>query len=203
MVMEVVNTFPTELFIFQNDQIDNDALINFILSIENPPVKRSSTISLLIDFRQTSEFANLFSWFENCLERIKNHMKYDCESFKITNSWVNLYKGNSGMNINLHRHSLSFLSGVYYFTDGAPTFFEDPVLHRTQAQLEILRSDYSPLSFVEAKAGKLCIFPSWLYHGSQPQYDSNDRFILSFNSLPAGKINFNIGTDSKAEINVL
>jgi uncharacterized protein (TIGR02466 family) len=198
--MEVVETFPVEFFVFQNNDIDNNQLISFIQSLENVPAKHSGIISLLHDFRQYKEFDQLFDWFNSCLNQIKECMNYDCETLKITNTWCNVSLANSGMNLGYHRHSLSFFSGVYYLTDGSPTIFEDPVIHRTQAQLEVLRFNYRPEFVVPAQAGKLCIFPSWMFHRSAPHYENNHRYIISFNTLPEGKVNHTLATDSKAEI---
>lgn len=200
--MQTLEIFPVELFVFHNENINNKNLVSFIQSLENIPVKQGSVISLLEDFRKHKEFEELFDWFNLCLQSVKEKMQFDCESLKITNSWCNISKAHSGMGLNYHRHSMSFYSGVYYLTEGAPTIFEDPIIHRTQAQIEVARFNYSPSYTLEAQAGKLCIFPSWMYHRGFPHYSDNDRYIISFNCLPNGKINYNIATDSKAEIEI-
>jgi uncharacterized protein (TIGR02466 family) len=97
---------------------------------------------------------------------------------------------------------MSFFSAVYYVTDGSPTVFEDPVKHRTEAQLEVLRHEYAPHHFVEAVPGKLILFPSWLYHSSTPHFGNEDRYVISFNVMPTGAINYNLATDSVANIEV-
>lgn len=198
--MQILETFPTEFFIFENAIIDNQSLIDKIKEIKKTVDENAGHISLLINLKNYSEFNNLISWFEQCLNDIRQHMKYDCDEFKITNSWANCYLAKSGTSINMHRHSMSFLSGIYYLTDGSPTVFEDPVIHRSQAQLEVLRFDYSPHIPIEAQPGKLCIFPSWMFHSSIPHYGSEDRYIISFNSLPSGHINYTMATDSRADI---
>lgn len=202
MVMKVESTFPTDLFLFENHFINNDHLIEAI-KMSNYDVKHSGVISILKDFRNDSKFLELFKWFDECLEKIRNHMEYDCERFTMTNSWCNLSLANKGMSLNFHKHSLSFLSGVYYLSDGAPTIFEDPVLQRTQAQIEVLRKNYRPIHIVPAEQGKLCIFPSWMYHGTLAHWDSNDRYIISFNAMPEGKINYETANDSRSNIKIL
>jgi len=202
MVMNTRDIFPTQIFTFQNNHIDNQELISNIDSLECPQVKHSGVISILHDAKRDAKFVGLFNWFNDCLEKVKNNLLYDCESFQITNSWINICLPQSGMALNFHRHSLSFYSGIYYFTEGASTVFEDPVLHRTQAQIEVLRSNYQPTFIEPAEPGKLCLFPSWLYHGTQAHWDNHRRVIMSFNTLPSGKINYNTATDSKARITV-
>ena len=97
---------------------------------------------------------------------------------------------------------MSFYSGVYYLTEGASTVFEDPVIHRTQAQIEVLRKDYNPSEYIIPEPGKLVLFPSWVYHLSQIHLGKNSRYIISFNTMPAGKINYNSAADSKANIEI-
>ncbi len=202
MVMRVESAFPTDLFLFDNSSIQHDKLIEAI-KLSNHAVKHSGVISLLQDFRNDYLFLELFTWFNECLEQIRTYMDYDCEKFTITNSWCNISLAGSGMGLNFHKHSLSFLSGVYYLSDGAPTVFEDPVIHRTQAQIEVLRKNYRPIHTVPAQQGRLCIFPSWMYHGTLAHWDNNDRYVISFNAMPDGKINYETATDSKGHIKIL
>jgi len=141
--MKTVSLFPTDLFEFHNTEIDNTALIPLLEDCADQ-VKQSSTLSFIRNIHDNKNFTTLFSWISDCLQQVKESQKYDCDSFEITSSWFNRAMPRSGMNQNYHRHSMSFFSGIYYLTDGAPTVFEDPVIHRTQAQLEVLRDQYAP-----------------------------------------------------------
>ena len=42
---------------------------------------------------------------------------------------------------------------------------------------------------VDAEENKLILFPSWLKHYSGRQLDTYDRWTISFNVFPVGKIN--------------
>lgn len=201
--MEIVNLFPTEIFVFKNSEINNTALISKTERLDHVEIKTSSTLSMLYDLRKEQEFKPLFTWFTECLMQVKEKMEYDCEGFEITNSWFNVALAGHDMYQNYHRHSMSMYSGVYYMTHGSPTVFEDPVIHRTQAQIEVLRNNYNPTYESQAEPGKLVIFPSWMYHRSLPHLGENNRYIISFNSMPYGKINHNLATDSKANIKVI
>ncbi len=201
--MEVLELFPTEFFVFKNKEIDNQYLIEQLSKLNDIQIKKTSTLSMLVDLRKYQEFKELFSWFDQCLNSVKNHMKYDCDSLEITNSWFNVALADYQMYQNVHRHSMSFLSAVYYLSEGSPTVFEDPVIHRTQAQLEVLRFDYHPFYNSDPEPGKLVIFPSWMYHSSLPHYGDKNRYIISFNCLPNGKINHNLATDSKATVRII
>ena len=199
--MKIIPTFPTDLFEFYNTEIDNKKLIPELEKYADT-VKSSETISSMRNLHDKEELHPLFSWINKCIEEVRINQKYDCEGFAITSSWFNRALPKDGMRLHYHRHSMSFLSGVYYVTDGSPTVFEDPVKHRTEAQLEVLRHEYAPHQFVEADPGKLILFPSWLYHSSTPHFGNEDRYVISFNVMPTGAINYNLATDSVANIEV-
>lgn len=200
--MEILNLFPTEIFVFKNANIDNKELVSNLEILDNIEIKKSTTLSLLVDLRNHSKFNELFKWFNDCLEEIRVSMQYDCERIEITNSWCNVALPGYEMFQNYHRHSMSFYSAVYYLTEGSPTEFEDPVYDRKYGQLEVLRHNYTPWDHSLAEPGKLVIFPSWLYHRSMIHRGTEKRYIISFNSLPTGKINYSLATDSKAHIEV-
>jgi uncharacterized protein (TIGR02466 family) len=199
--MNRLELFPTTFYEFKNTDIDNDQLITKLKKYSDK-VKLGHVISSLHVLHNKPEFTELFSWIGSCLESVRVEEKYDCDRFDITNSWFNVSKAESAMAMNYHRHSMSFYSGVYYTTHGAPTVFEDPVIHRTQAQIEVLKHDYRPTHEIFPEPGKLIIFPSWIYHYSWPHTENFDRTIISFNSLPAGEINFNLANDSKVHLEV-
>jgi uncharacterized protein (TIGR02466 family) len=200
--MEILNLFPVEVFVFNNPNIDNYELVGKLERMTTAPVKKNTNISVLADLHKDPDFEPLFDWFRECLEEIRVTMKYDCDKIEIINSWFNVAIGKESMYQNYHRHSMSMYSGVYYATDGAPTLFEDPVTQRAFAQLEVLRHDYNSSITSDAVPGKLIIFPSWLFHSSPTHFGQLDRFIISFNTFPTGKVNHNLATDSKATIQV-
>jgi len=198
--MEVKNLFPVEFFIFKNNTIDNNELISELEQLNNVEIKKTTTISLLVDLRHNEKFKELFFWFEDCLEQIKQSMNYDCEKLTITNSWVNVALPAYNMHQNYHKHSMSFYSAVYYLTEGSATEFEDPVSERSRAQLEVLRNNYQPWETIIPEPGKLVVFPSYVYHRSHVHVGEKSRYVISFNTLPSGKINHMLATDSRAEV---
>ena len=67
----------------------------------------------------------------------------------------------------------------------------------------------SPLVFdksekeVYSEAGEVVIFPGWLRHYSDPHAGKEDRWSMSFNSLPHGAVNAGPQGVPMARINVL
>lgn len=199
--MNVVNLFPVEFFEFKNTSIDNQDIINKLDQLTGL-VKHGSVVSYLKPIHKLKEFKDLFLWFDQCLNEIRVKLEYDCDKFEITNSWFNKALGGRGMHQNYHKHVMSFYSAVYYLTEGSPTVFEDPLTQRMQGQIEVLRSNYQPYEHFIAEPGKLLIFPSWVYHQTQPHMHNFDRYVISFNSLPTGKINSATGGDSQCYISI-
>lgn len=85
-----------------------------------------------------------------------------------------------------HHHPNSVLSGVYYVrvpAGGGNIFFFDP---RPGAQM--LVPPYTQTNALNvgqvtlpATEGSMLIFPSWLWHGVEPNLGTEDRLCLSFN----------------------
>lgn len=186
--MKSIDLFPIEFFEFQNVEISSEQIISNLKNL-NSPIKNSNNLSFTKNIHELPEFSNLFSWIDLCLEDIRISKNYRCDKFQITTSWYNKSDAGRGMHQNYHKHTMSFFSGVYYLTSGSPTIFEDPVYQRVNAQIEVLRHNYIPFESVNAEPGKLIIFPSWMYHQSPPHIEDFDRWIISFNVLPTGRIN--------------
>jgi len=199
--MEISTLFPIEFFSFKNQEIDNQDILSKLKKYTDR-MKHGDISSSLHTLHNKTEFHELFLWINNCIEEIRINQHYDCDRFEISNSWFNITPADSYSGIHYHRHSMSFFSGIYYLTKGAPTVFEDPVMQRAQAQLEVLRLNYSPLEQIFPEPGKLVIFPSWVYHYALPHVENFDRYVISFNVLPTGAINYNIATDSVAYIEI-
>lgn len=199
--MQIDKFFPVEFFTFRNENIDNRDLISKLECVKSP-IRQGTCLSMTADIHNLPEFKELFSWIRTCISEMHQHMAYDCDRIEITSSWFNVSMPDMNHYMNYHRHSMSFYSGVYYLTAGSSTVFEDPVIHRTQAQIEVLRKGHSPVEYIEPEPGKLVLFPSWVYHMSQTHIGKESRYIISFNTLPTGKINHSMADDSKAHIEI-
>lgn len=148
------------------------------------------------DLHKMPMFDSLTRWFSECLTDLHKQKNYDCGGFKITSMWANHYR--PGTQQEAHRHANSYWSAVYYLTGGAPTVFYDPLMQRALGQWDIHTlpiiapdgavDDNGPQVYQsDAKKGKLIIFPSWLVHDTRVA--DIDRYSISFNALPYGKIN--------------
>lgn len=143
---------------------------------------------------QNEHVQRLIAFFADALAEYRNHFKLYCDNLDIPICWFNHAPAGTGFGHPLHRHPMSYLSAVYYLTEGAPTYFEDPCTPRTSDTLDIFQHDLmdKPEGInerVDAEPGKLILFPSWLKHYSGRQLENFDRWTISFNAFPVGRIN--------------
>jgi|TARA_B100000073_G_scaffold279861_1_gene240361 hypothetical protein len=207
-MMKKHGLFPTDIYEFRLDEEDmwmSDKALDFIKTLEmsmyNYPAGVRTSRG---DIHKEEPMLPLIGFFHDCLEYMRCDLALQVEELKISLSWANWAPGKSGAGHPLHRHPYSYLSGVYYFTEGSRTVFQDPVDIRNLDTLEIIRDHFDgPYEKFEAEPGKLLIFPGWLRHFSEPQAREDDRFTMSFNALPHGAVNAGPQGVPMARINVL
>lgn len=147
----------------------------------------------------------IMTHFRDCLEEYRVAYELCCDRLDITLCWFNHAPARSGFGHPLHRHPMSYVSAVYYLTEGAPTIFDDPCLPRTYDTLDVwrdnlMKSELGINQKIDATPGQLIIFPSWLKHFSGRQMDHFERWSMSFNAMPAGCVN--IGPWGTPQLNV-
>ena len=207
-MMKKHGLFPTDIYEFRLDEEDmwmSDKALDFIKTLEmsmyNYPAGVRTSRG---DIHKEEPMLPLIGFFHDCLEYMRCDLALQVEELKISLSWANWAPAKSGAGHPLHRHPYSYLSGVYYFTEGSRTVFQDPVDIRNLDTLEIIRDHFDgPYEKFEAEPGKLLIFPGWLRHFSEPQAREDDRFTMSFNALPHGAVNAGPQGVPMARINVL
>jgi len=199
--VKVHQFFPTEVYEFRKEQIDYTSEIEYLKTTQH--FKQHDAQSSYGDLQNDVNLKHIFDFIHEKLEVIRQQYSFDCDKFEVISSWANASEANSGEHHTFHRHSMSYFSGVFYFTEGSVIGFEDPVIPRTMNQLEVLRTDgWTPFNFINPKPGKLIVFPSWLYHWTKPHYENHDRWNIAFNAFPTGKINYSLATDSTANITI-
>ena len=142
------------------------------------------------DIQNKEEFKPLMSWIQKCIDTVHFDNGWCCDRIVLNKAWVNWAHPESGHCHVPHRHPMSFISGIFYLTEGAPTLFLDPVDKREWSQLHL---DGGPGSdcqyFYHGGPGGLILFPSWLVHGSLSHTDPIDRYSIAINSFPQGDVN--------------
>ena len=186
--MNTLEIFPVKIFTFDYDGDLNDILEKCIMgqkelggsfSATEPRDVSQSYPNALRLFPELSEFIH------DCLDEVKEHHNLQCEALKICSSWVNRYRNRAVLP--WHLHPMSAFSGTFAVNDAGLLSFKDPIQFRMFESTMPLCDDHKQYD-VPTKPGKLVIFPWWMEHGAV-NLDHVDRWSLSFNSMPSGRIN--------------
>lgn len=151
------------------------------------PVYQTKNVHL----HRSLKYFKLTNFIQSVLNEIRVNGNYDTEKFSITEMWAN----RSDQNIvhPNHFHPNSYFSGVFYFTDGSPINFVDPVMSRINSLIFVNNKNNNPYTSRKIFPGLLLIFPSWLHHSTSPNTNVS-RWSLSFNCFPMGKTNYGTGS---------
>jgi uncharacterized protein (TIGR02466 family) len=197
------NYFPT--MVYQFDLDDHDHLNNSLLESiyaerdrDRTGVNKSNTAELgswhsHTGLHKNPEYQLLLGHIDSATGRISNELGYATDhALKVTTMWSIINPPGNGNRAHVHPGCL--WSGVYYVQapEGAGQIeFIDPrtVLIMNQAKFiakkKRPRDCWTKVNY-KPTAGRMLIFPAWLYHG----VDSNmakeagrkaDRIIVSFN----------------------
>jgi len=178
--MEKISLWPTDIYEFKNETIDNNKIKELILQKEKENEFNKNSLLLLTE----DCFSEIKNFLFECLLSIKNEIYTDDVKFRITESWANV-RGNGDYSPN-HIHPNSHWSCAYYVTETyeAPIFFIDP---RTRAQMFMPANKYLGAVGPEKKQpGDVIFFPSWLEHGVKKISTDNIRICISCNFLIEG-----------------
>ena len=184
--------FPTRVYEYRiDDDQAIDQALNYIKTFEfqmyNYPAGVRTSKG---DIHKDPEMQPLINFFLDAVDDIRSELFLQVEELRISLAWANFAPSGSGAGHPLHRHPYSYLSGVFYFTEGSDTVFQDPVDIRNLDTLEIIRDNFDgPTENFKAERGKLLVFPGWLRHYSNPNPLGVDRYTMSFNTLPHGRVN--------------
>ena len=184
------NLFPIRCFSFKASKDLLKQTLDTAKNQEYRSYNGSGGVGTTDDIQHLPEFSAIHNWFQHCIDTLHVDNGWNCDRIVINKSWINRSDGESGHHHTPHRHPMSYLSGIFYLTEGAPTIFVDPIAQREWAQLHL---DGGPIEdstqFIHPIAGGLFLFPSYLIHSSDPNYHSADRFSIAFNTFPQGDVN--------------
>ncbi len=102
----------------------------------------------------------------------------------VNNCWANVNNTHSSNHV--HHHPNSLLSGVYYLQtpeNCGSIFFYDPRVGSQMLVPPLLQGTPWTREKVRItpEPGKMVIFPSWLWHGVEPNMSQDERISISFN----------------------
>ncbi len=188
----VHNFFPTPVWVVDfEEEIHrplNETLIatlNHMMG-ERPDVPPGSTLQTDTNLHEFEEFADLFALVGESVEGVLKFLKLRTTEFLFTGSWVNV-NPTGGVNTP-HTHPNNYLSGVYYVqvSDNEDSiFFGDPRPQATVVSPPVSEENIYTGNevVVDAREGRLVMFPAWLSHGVPANRSARDRISVAFNVM--------------------
>tara|TARA_B100001113_G_scaffold348663_1_gene342854 strand:- start:574 stop:1206 length:633 start_codon:yes stop_codon:yes gene_type:complete len=182
-----VNLFPLRCFSFQaSDSLVNDTLEK-AKKLEYRNYNPDGGVGTSNDIQSMPEFRELHLWFQECIDTLHADNGWQVDRMVVNKSWINRSDAKKGHHHSPHRHPMSYLSGIFYLTEGTPTVFLDPLAQRNMSQFDLTGSEEIYQS-IHPRIGGCFIFPSYLIHSSIENLEETDRFTVAFNTFPTGNI---------------
>ena len=181
--------WPTEIYSFKNEIIDNVKIKEIFLEKEKSELSRSisniggwqSEDSIL----EENDFSEIKDFLLKCVSSIKNEIYRDDVKILLAQSWANVNRfGHYNLN---HVHGNSHWSCSYYVTETykAPLYFSDPRVRKSMDNSQyLLKNKCSDrLGSEKSMPGEVIFFPSWLEHAVAKNSTDNPRISISCNFL--------------------
>ena len=186
--------WPTELYSFNTENIDNDKIKEILLEKEKTEPTRElsnrggwqSHANVLKD----DGFSEIEDFLYDCTSHILKDIFIDDVKFFIVSSWANVNR-KEDYNIS-HIHGNSHWSCAYYVTGTytAPIYFIDPRIRAEMFTAIGVGGGTGPwtkgLGPEKCEPGQALFFPSWLEHGVKQNLTDNPRISISCNFIVTG-----------------
>ena len=184
--------FPTEVYSFNNENIDNDKIKEILLEKEKTKTGKNrssrggwqSQDSLF----EEKDFSEIKDFLFECTESITRDMYQDDIKFYMVQSWANVNR-KGAYNVS-HVHGNSHWSCVYYVTETyeASIYFIDPRIRAGMfTPVGGKKNQYNNiLGLSKCELGQALFFPSWLEHGVKQNLTDNPRISISCNFIVTG-----------------
>lgn len=112
-------------------------------------------------------------------------LHYDVDRFppRITDCWVNVYKGGDAQEAHVHQNNV--LSGIYYVK--TPEHCGELLFHSTLADVmldppkTLINDLNTEVAAITPVAGQMLLFRSSLRHSVKPNKSTEDRISIAFN----------------------
>jgi len=188
--MKFLELFPTTVLGGILDKITPNQLDSYKTHLSLIPYKDVGNNDGKISQDQNVLDNPIFSSLKNNIFeyafKYTSHLNHIVEDLQISNSWSNILNINE--NIHVHKHSNSYISGVFYLENGGSSIgFKNPSSFGEYGWNPSFSDEGIPdIKFIPPEKGLLLIFPSWLEHFvSTSKLDR--RISLAFNIIPKGE----------------
>ena len=151
-----------------------------------PPRAPGETWQTDATLHERPEFQDLMTLFRAAAQGVLKQYDVDYGEFEITGAWANI-NPKGGIHPS-HNHPNNYLSGVYYVRLPAGSNaiqFHDPrpQLLQITPRVKNYNVHNSIITNVQAQAGQMILFPSWLVHSVLANPSDELRVSISFNVM--------------------
>jgi len=151
-----------------------------------PALRPGETWQTTHDLHERAEFAPLLPFVQGAVEAALDALAVRDRAWIITGCWANINPAGGFHPPHIHPNNL--VSGVYYLQ--IPPAADSIVFHDPRPQAHLLHPvttrvvpELQSEIQVEAKPGRLLLFPSWLRHSVRPNFGNEERVSISFNVM--------------------
>lgn len=166
----------------------NKAILPKLDAITGPrtPTYPGETFQTETNLHQLAEFEPLVRAIEKVVAGALRQLAIDAPEIVFTAMWANINPPSAKHSV--HSHPNNFFSGIYYIQcdpKANVTRFFDP---RPQAEVvmppPVQQNAYNGnMIELEAKPGRLALFPAWLKHDVPTNLSDGERITVSFNLM--------------------
>lgn len=151
-----------------------------------PALKPGETWQTTHDLHERAEFAPLLPFVDASVTAALDALAVRDRAWVITGCWANVNPAGGFHPPHIHPNNL--LSGVYYLqtppSADAISFHDPrPQAHLIQPAASSVVPEMQSEIEIEAKPGRMLLFPSWLRHSVRPNYGNQERVSISFNVM--------------------
>lgn len=188
--MQMIQMFGTWIGAVRLTRLDINATLDYVKTIDNTNGANGATTitQRLLD-------APIFNDVKQEIEILtKNYVVnqgHIVDKVKISSSWGNTLT--KGQPISVHQHPNSYVSGVFYLTEGAPLNFHNPLQTEDLFTFRpVVKWDPNNIHTwqvmnLNPEPGSLFLFPSKLNHHVD-NTKTDYRYSIAFNTLPVGEL---------------
>lgn len=201
--MQMIPIFGTWIGVAPIHSLDIQSALEYVQSCDEEHAYGGDNGSVTVTQRllDAAVFKDVKLECERLSHKYVRQLGHQVEAVKVTSSWGNTLRMNEP--IHVHMHPNSYVSGVFYLTDGAPLNFHSPFQTEDLFTLRPLvqweeHNEYTwQVLKIPIKAGYAILFPSRLKH--HVDMNTTDyRYSIAFNTMPTGLIG-----DSTKELNIV
>lgn len=153
-----------------------------------PQIPEGETWQTTQDLHEKDAFAPLYPFVDSAIQETLKALGIGDTAYVITGCWANINP--PGGAHRPHSHPNNVVSGVYYVQslgEGDEILFHDPrpQAHVIQPVTKRAVAETQSTIGVEAKPGRMLLFPSWLRHSVRQNRTDKERISVSFNAMLA------------------